>query len=118
MKSKKSKLQSEADRLWFIVLFAPICEVCSGKATQVHHFFPKGNYGHLRYNLKNGIPICKLCHFKHHTKFSPEIHQAIIKKRGQDWYDDLEAEARKRLSSFKTIGYYEDIISKLKELEP
>jgi len=114
MKSKKSKLQSKADKLWFLHNLKDKCEVCGKKAIQVHHFFPKGRFGHLRYEDDNAISICMGCHFNHHHAGDPTIHQTIIKKRGQDWYNNLEAKAKQNPKSFKTIKYYEDIINKLK----
>jgi 5-methylcytosine-specific restriction endonuclease McrA len=115
MKSKKSKLQSEADRLWFNALIGPVCEVCGGKAVQVHHFFYKGSYGHLRYNLDNGISICQRCHFLIHFKDPKIIEEKIITKRGKEWFEELKKLANKRPpNSYKTIGYYLEIINNLK----
>jgi rRNA maturation protein Nop10 len=102
-KNPKAKLKSECDVLWYKALLQENCEVCGGYANQVHHFFPKGQYGNLRHHLKNGISICQGCHFKHHTKGDPVIHQTIIQKRGQDWYDEL-LEASKERSEPSTMG--------------
>lgn len=114
--NKKRQLQKQADILWYKLLLKSNCEVCGRPSNQVHHFFPKNSYGHLRYNLDNGISICKSCHFKHHNKYMPEIQQTIVKFRGQKWYDNLEKISKKREISFKTIKYYEDIIKKLSTL--
>ena len=73
MKSKKSKLQSQADVLWYNKLIKDNCELCGENwALQVHHFYYKGSYGHLRYDLENGITLCKMCHFALHAGGDPK----------------------------------------------
>jgi 5-methylcytosine-specific restriction endonuclease McrA len=115
MRNKKSKLQSEADKLWYNKLLKPVCEVCGKKALQVHHFYYKGSFGHLRYDEDNGISLCQGCHFLIHHKDPKPITKIIIEKRGQKWADELETKSKKRLSSFKTVSYYLSIIEKLKK---
>ncbi|MFA5196245.1 MAG: HNH endonuclease [Bacteroidales bacterium] len=120
-KEKKSKtikqLRSLADRLWYqlcILEHGTICEVCSCPAVQVHHFFPKSNYGHLRYLVENGVVICQGCHLKHHTG-SPLIQQEIIGRRGIKWYRALKDRALTRpKDSYATISYYKGVIEDLK----
>lgn len=34
------------------------CEVCGGKMSCLHHFFPKSTASALRYDWDNLIPIC------------------------------------------------------------
>ena len=114
--SKKRSLQKKADRHWFELLIEknPTCEVCGNRAVQIHHFFPKGSFSNLRYDLENGISICQGCHMKHHLRGDPTIHQIIIKKRGTGWYNSLLEKSRETIeSSSRTIGYYEEIIKKL-----
>ena len=115
-RTKKQKLCSEADKLWSMVClekYGRRCEVCGNQANQVHHFFPKGQYSLLRYDLDNGIVICQRCHFKHHQG-DPTIHQKIIAKRGIKWYNLLEKRSKKRTTSYKTTAYYEENIKRLK----
>jgi len=116
-KSKKKRLRGQCDRLWYEVCikkYGNQCDVCGGKARiQVHHFFPKGLYGILRYDLDNGISLCMGCHFKHHTCGDPTIHQTIVAKRGQKWYNDLKEKSKSKESSYQTIKYYENTIIKL-----
>ena len=114
MKNKKSQLQSEADTLWYQVAFTGKCEVCGRPSNQVHHYYYKGNYGHMRYDLDNAINICMGCHFTIHHKDPKQNEKIIEAKRGKEWADKLEARSKVRLSSFKTVKYYEDTISNLK----
>jgi len=116
MKNKKQKLRSDCDQQWFRIIMSkhPNCEVCGSTAVQAHHFFPKGLYGSLRYNIHNGIGLCMKCHFFHHHRGDPTIHQNIIMKRGKNWYSKLQQIAcQPPKSGYLTVGYYED---KLKEL--
>jgi len=117
---KKKRLRKKADKLWYEVnlMKEPNCVVCGKPANQVHHFYGKGAYGHLRYDLDNGISICQGCHFKHHTRADAGIHLAIIEKKGQEWVERLKKKAKNRPeSSYKTIGYYENQIDKLKKIK-
>ncbi len=117
--SKKRRLQKVADRLWFELLIEKDCEVC-GKCgnLQEHHFFPKGSFSNLRYDLDNGISICQGCHMAHHLKGNPTIHQIIIEKRGIAWYESLLKKSREPVeSSSRTIGYYQEVIKKLEKLK-
>ncbi len=113
--NKKQRLRNKCDKLWFTKLYSEECEVCGKRANQVHHFYPKGLYGHLRYDLDNGISMCMGCHFSHHHRGNPEIHQIIIEKRGKKWHNRLKKKAKNRpTSSYLTILYYQDIIDNLK----
>jgi len=115
---KKKRLRSKADRLWFQLLLKEKCEVCGRKAVQVHHAFPKGLFGHLRYDLDNGISLCVGCHFALHHKADPRIMAGIIKARGKKWYDKLEKRANSRTHYQTTITYYEQEIKELQEKMP
>ena len=113
---KKKRLRSRADMLWYqacIKKHGGACELC-GKThqLQVHHYYPKGSYGHLRYKLSNGIILCKGCHFRlHHADAT--IQDLIRDKRGQKWYIQLKSLSQQRLESYEKISYYEFHIKKL-----
>ena len=94
----KKRLKKEADREWYLELIQkrPNCEVCGKEARQVHHFYPKGLYGHLRLNKDNGISLCMGCHFMHHHRGDPKIHQAIVAARGKKWHTKLTKLAYKK----------------------
>jgi len=84
------------------------CEVCGQPISCLHHFHPKSVSNALRYDWDNLIPICNGCHSRHHQMGDPIIHGAIIKKRGQDWYDKLLV--RRYRETVKTNKvYYERI---------
>jgi len=89
----------------------PRCLVCGDYASTAHHFFPKSISNYLRCDQRNLIPICRACHFAHHTKSDPRIHQKIVKVMGLDWYNNLEKLSRLKIKS--NIGYWKDLYGKL-----
>ena len=115
---KKQRLKSKADKLWGIAIikkWGGIC-YCNTKASLPHHFYPKGLYGHLRYDLDNGIPLCFGHHFAHHSRGDPQVHWNIIDTRGKPWFNRLKKKALTRpKASFQTQKFYEEIIIKLEE---
>ena len=113
MKNPKARLRRKADKLWFERLLKPRCEICNKPSKQVHHFFSKSAFGHLRYDLDNGISLCNGCHFKLHHQ-NPTIVQDIIEKRGMEWYNNLKKQAHNPPKDYKiTIGWYKEEIAKL-----
>lgn len=114
MKSKKSKLMNQADKLWQQILIKPVCEVCGQPSDCVHHHYYKGSFGHMRYLLDNGIVVCRSCHYKIHFKDPKPIEAIIEAKRGKKWSDMLKEISKYRKSSFKTIDYYNKVIANLR----
>jgi len=115
MRTKKQLLRSQADRAWFVGVFREwgnTC-ICGEPAVQAHHFYPKGLYPALRYDLDNGIPICLRCHFLHHTRHDPSIGLLITANRGKKWLAGLEK--RKRNEITWTIKEYEENIKRLEK---
>ena len=118
MANPKSRLRSQADKLFFELLLKPECEVCGKSAVQVHHFFYKSSYGHLRYDLDNGISLCQGCHFALHAQDPKRIEIEIIGYRGEEWYDSLAKRAKEKPKpSYLTIGYYKQVIEVLKHFD-
>lgn len=90
------------------------CEVCGDPASTAHHYRPQGSYGYLKYNIKNGVAICTSCHFKHHTKGDPLVHETIYKKRKKD------IEALKKIprptGTYITVNWIKENIKELEHL--
>ena len=97
MRAKK-RLIKEKDKDWFWECLELNCEVCGEPSIQVHHFFPKSLYPELRHDLQNGISLCMGCHFKHHHRGDPMIHQTIIEKRGKKWLNNLKSKIKKPIN--------------------
>ena len=115
---KKNKLERDAKRIWQIACYKKWgrrCQVCNKEATTVHHFFPKSQYGILKFDIDNGVPICNSCHFKHHQVSDPTIHQIIIGKRGKKWYDALEEKSKSGKTSFRGTRFYKQEMERLEK---
>ena len=116
MKNPKAKLRRRADRLWYQIGLKEKCELGGEAAVQLHHFFYKSQYGHLRYDLNNGISLCQRCHFRLHHSDPKLMTDKIIEKRGLKWYNKLKNKAQNRPKpSYQNIKYYKDIIQQLNE---
>lgn len=114
-KNPKKRLRSIADKLWFKVCLETYCLLCGKPATQVHHFFPKGQYGWVRYDIDNGISLCNGCHYRLHH-IDPTLAVQIIENKGKKWYNKLKKKAIEEHRSFQTVGWYKGHIKRLKEL--
>lgn len=110
----KTKIRKLADRAWYNAHIKPLCEICSKEAVQLHHYYFKGSYGHLRYDPDNGISLCQGCHFVLHAKDAKRIEQKIIEVRGKEWADNLEEKSKEKHESFQTMSYYKKVIEELK----
>ena len=110
----KTRLQKQADKLWFEAYLQPKCEICDNKATQLHHYYYKSSFGHLRYDKDNGISLCQQHHFQLHHQDPKKVEYLIVKKRGSQWLEKLQQKAYNPSANFKTtIGYYKKVINQL-----
>ena len=92
--SKKTRLRNKADALWrdaCWLKWGHRCAICGGKAEQMHHFILRRKSLALRYDIANGVPVCKSCHYKIHFSGDPiflkEYVEKLIVKRGAFWYN-------------------------------
>lgn len=120
-KSETSKLQKKCDSLLTPIIKKkyPKCEGCGINPTTVaHHWIEKSRSSNLRYDLRNIIPLCAVCHVKIHNRFGNnvvggvDIADKIINKRGKVWKRHMDEEANVIVKTNK--AWYE---SKLAELE-
>jgi len=118
-KSKIANLRRQADYLWFMACVKKHgnnCEICGGIGQQVHHFFPKNSFGYIRYDLDNGVVLCKGCHFKLHFTHNPLLAEKIIKNRGRKWYNKLKKKAEEKHYSYRKVSWYKEHIEKLQKI--
>lgn len=48
------------------------CGIHNPEGVTAHHIFGKKQYPELRYEVENGITLCRRCHRTYHTIFKPE----------------------------------------------
>ena len=119
--NKKKRLRTECDKLWHQLVVKRAggkCEVCGDTFGVVgHHYYHKSTYGHIRYDLDNGIALCRSCHFLLHHQDPKRIEEKIETIKGKKWREKLKKKSQNRPKNFSTtIGYYEEIKTKLKKL--
>lgn len=90
--TEKDLLEKELTELWKAKsrkVYPMECLICGGKLSTWHHWIPKSRSLFLRYNIKNSIPICNVCHYKIHFSSKPtevaEMVSVVEKKRGKEW---------------------------------
>lgn len=111
----KQRLRNEADKIWYEKHLEENCEICGcSEHLQVHHFYYKSSYGHLRYNDNNAITLCRGCHFILHHQDPKKIEEKIIAQRGNRWFKSLQKKSREKLFSFQTISWYNKQIELLR----
>lgn len=93
---KQKALKKKLDRLLQLkhVPLNPKCLVCGDRTSEMHHYIKKSHSNNLRYDKNNIVPLCKVCHCKHHISGDPRIHQVILKKKGHAWAEKLEEKRR------------------------
>ena len=93
------------------------CLICPNPYSCLHHFYPKSQSTHLRYNWRNLIPVCVGCHLKHHSG-DPEIHIKVIEVLGEAWLEDLTAERNANRYITGGYSYYRSIYENLEKITP
>ncbi len=92
------KLKEEADsklQNWHRATYPEKrCEICGGQYEVLHHYIFKSQSNYLRYVIKNLIFVCHKCHYKFHNNYAQSAVAQIIKQRGQEWSDWIEAHKR------------------------
>lgn len=78
---------SKECRIWraLIIRQQKVCIICGSKKTrEVHHIKDGSNHPEHRFDLDNGIVLCKKHHTLFHTKYKKSFRQ---KTTEEDWYD-------------------------------
>jgi len=122
----KQILAKEADKLWkqaCLKRYGDRCLICGAPMSEFHHFIPKSKCGLLKYDIENGVPVCRKHHsILHYITKNPvdvaNLVNVIEKKRGKEWraYIDRKQEENRNMGGYKSIKWLEEQISKLEEL--
>lgn len=90
--SDKKKLIRALEKLWTIAVYekeGERCIVCGKPATATHHIIRRRRSLSLKYDVKNGVPLCAGCHMKLHLG-EPEPQKAILEHIGDERYNYLQ----------------------------
>lgn len=125
-----SQLRKKADRLWSILILldgtptggdgVARCAVgnCTMPAISSHHVFHKSMHGHFRYDRRNGLPICRKCHFMERRDPSPVMISAMY-YLGISEFIEFSADVMERRGKGPVVRKrkdFENIIAGLEEL--
>lgn len=120
-KPKVSSLRNKADKLYQTLGRLMYKECFCGKPLScLHHYYPKSISSALRYEIKNGVPICVGDHLRHHAANDPDIIFQMKLFMEQQWGENWEIELRRQRivnQYIKTDAwYYKGIIEMLETM--
>lgn len=101
IKKELDVIKSWAYHLWAALVYKKYrgkCAKCGSTACDPHHIFPKGSYPHLKYDLDNGIMLCRQHHDDYHFKRDKDVIAAIIRAVGVQEYTRLTVESKRKVS--------------------
>ncbi len=126
-----AQLRKKADHLWSVLILldgtppgavdgVARCAVgdCTKPAISAHHVFHKSMHGRFRYDRRNGLPICRKCHFMERRDPAPVVISAM-RYLGCSAFIEFAADVmmmRGRGPIIRKRKDYENIIVILKEL--
>lgn len=121
-KNNVSKLRNKCDSLLTPIIKkkCPKCEACNNETQVAHHWIEKSRSLNLRYNFKNLVALCHSCHARIHNRFGNSVVGAldvatiIIKKRGQEWKEEMDREGRKIIKG--DIVFYNTTLERLQSM--
>ena len=96
-KPKISTLRNKCDKLYQTLGRLMYKECFCGKPLScLHHYYLKSTSSALRYEIKNGVPICVGDHLRHHAANDPDIifHMKLFME--QQWGENWETELRQQ----------------------
>ena len=94
------------DKLWrdAVIKRAGQCEWCySTKVLQAHHIFSR-TYWAVRFDLENGVCLCRYCHIFRLKKENREFWKWIETKRNINYLEMRKSQATK--NDYKAIELY------------
>jgi len=125
-KLKKSKVKSpgywqkKADKVYQEIgrITYDKCLICGGAYSCLHHFVFKSQSTELRYNAKNGIPVCNNCHCNIHQGKSSILVGEIIRIKGLEWLEEIKRLKKQGIGKYYGRLYFEKMYYTLKLLTP
>ena len=120
----KKTAKNKADKLYQQIgsNMYKYCAVCNKPMSCLHHYYPKSTSAGLRYEIKNGVPLCVGCHLRHHSANDPDIQSGMILFMKEQWGDNWDIELRQQKQilqeekKVKDLAWYKVQIDILQEL--
>ena len=111
---RKGLAPSTLDKAWSVAVKTRDkfrCRLCLGEGTDAHHICHRGqNYG-LRWDIENGITLCRTCHDKADTLNG---RKEIMKLVNSEYLEHNEADFRLKHDFLKQKGLDEIEFKKLR----
>lgn len=92
-KSLRKRLMDWLDRKWSkIIKNRGKCEYCGSKGLLDPHHIVRRSHMDTRWDLKNGVCLCRICHTKLHNSqdFEEKLIEFFKKERGKMWWIKLQ----------------------------
>lgn len=90
---------------------------CGKPISCLHHHHTKGRSSALRYEIKNGVPICQGCHNQHHRASDVDIefnYKIFMEDRwGEDWEIELRQQRFANKDLKTNVAWYKANIEML-----
>lgn len=115
-KKSRTYYQNKADRVFQEMgrsLYSA-CLLCGGEYSCLHHYIHVSQSTALRYNIKNGIPICSRCHCAIHQGKQDKLTGRIALIKGKEWLDELETIQKNGRGLYYGATWYEEQYNRLK----
>ena len=114
-RTRKQRLRDECDAVWRRLVkreWEGACAVCVATGADAHHLIGRGHHA-TRYELANGMLLCRACHGWAHGK--PDEFGAWLGVQGLGW------RARLRMMGMVTVtvteAWLEAQLERLREME-
>jgi len=122
MKTNKQKIQKKCDLLLTPIIkkLHPFCEACGSPTQVAHHFIEKSRSNRLRYDLKNLVGLCNICHCKIHNRFGNsisnclDISDILRHNKGSVWYEELKIVGREIVKA--DLSWYQENYERLSKI--
>lgn len=93
---KLRTLRNKADYLWSVLVLldgqfadpwqggpSATCQVCRERpANTAHHIFHRSMHARVRFDRRNGLPVCQRCHFMERRDPAPTVFAAVRYQSG------------------------------------
>ena len=103
----KKTIKKQCDELWSEKIKERAdnkCEKCGNRRyVQAHHIIPRTNYA-LRYDLENGVALCRACHLYWAHKDTVDFYDWVTSRRDIEYLK--QSRHRQSKNDYQAIKIY------------